>query len=293
MTHAFRLSATPPLVAGLAGFRDRYRALVCDVWGVLHNGVAVYPAACDALMRWRQAGGRVVLVTNSPRRPDGVAVQLAGFGVPAEAYDAIVTSGDTTFRHLEAAGFRRILHIGPPRDLPLFETGPFTLVDGGEAEVVVVTGLTDEDNESPDDYRAAFEGLIGRGLALYSANPDIVVERGHQMVWCAGALARLYEDMGGTVVQVGKPYAPIYKAAFAALAAVGGPDGPDGVLAIGDGLPTDVRGAVDHGIDTLFVTGGIHAADFGPVETPDPALVGRRLAVEGLTAVAAIPRLAW
>ena len=293
MTHTISLTAPPPLVAGLAGFRDRYRALVCDVWGVLHNGVTAYPSASDALVRWRRSGGRVVLVTNSPRRPDGVAAQLAGFGVPAEAYDAIVTSGDTTFRALEAAGHRRILHIGPPRDLALFENGPFELVGGDEAEVVVVTGLTDEDNESPEDYRATFARLIERGLTLYSANPDIVVERGHQMIWCAGALARLYEDMGGAVVQVGKPFAPIYAAAFAALSAAGGPEGPDGVLAVGDGLPTDVRGAVDHDLDTLFVTGGIHAADFGPVDAPDPALVGRRLAVEGLTAVAAIPRLAW
>lgn len=294
MTDALHLPAAPPLVAGLAGFRDAYRALVCDVWGVVHNGVAAYRPACEALVAWRRAGGLVVLVTNSPRRPDDVALQLDGLGVPRAAYDAIVTSGEMTRRHILAAGHREILHIGPARDLPLLDDSGLVRVDAERAEAVVCTGLNDEDNESPEDYCALFEGLVARGLTLVSANPDIVVERGPVMLWCAGALARLYEDIGGTVVQVGKPYEPIYREALETIARLGGPSGATaGILAVGDGIPTDIRGAVDHGIDALFVTGGIHAADFGPVGAPDPALVGRRLAIEGLVAVAAIPALAW
>jgi len=294
MTDAPHAPATPPIVAGLAGFRDAYRALVCDVWGVVHNGVAAYGPACEALVNWRRAGGIVVLVTNSPRRPAGVAEQLAELGVPSEAFDAIVTSGEMTRRHILAAGHRRVLHIGPPRDLPLLADSGLARVAAAEAEAVVCTGLNDEDRERPEDYRPLFDRLVGRGLPFVSANPDIVVERGPVMLWCAGALARLYEDMGGTVVQVGKPFEPIYREALATIADLGGPRGSTaGVLAVGDGIPTDIRGAVDHDIDALFVTGGIHAADFGPAGAPDPALVGRRLAIEGLTAVAAIPALAW
>jgi HAD superfamily hydrolase (TIGR01459 family) len=177
--------------------------------------------------------------------------------------------------------------------MPLFEDSNLRRVPLDQAEIVLVTGLEDDERERPEDYRDRLQAAAARGLTLVSANPDIVVERGPALVWCAGALARLYQDIGGTVVQVGKPFEPIYREALATIAGLGGPAGAKGVLAIGDGLATDVRGAVDHGIDALFVTGGIHARDFGPPEAPDPALIGARLNSEGLKAVAAIPALAW
>lgn len=288
-----RVDTHPPLVAGLAAFRGDYRALVCDVWGVVHNGVAAHPAACAALVEWRRQGGLVVLVTNSPRLADGVADQLVDLGAPREAFDAIVTSGEMTRRHILSTGIRRVHTIGPPRDVRMYDGTAITLVGPAEAELVVVTGLVDDEAETPEDYRPLLEGFAARGLTLVSANPDIVVERGERLVWCAGALARLYQDLGGAVVQVGKPFAPIYREALATIARLGGPETTAGVLAVGDGLPTDVRGAVDHGIDCLFVTAGIHGRDFGPPDRPDPALVGARLTSEGLAAVAAIPMLAW
>lgn len=287
-------NAHPPLIAGLADIAPRYRGILSDVWGVVHNGVAAFPGACEALVRFRAGGGRVVLITNAPRPSAPILRQLAALDVPREAFDGLVTSGDVTRDLLASRAEKRIVHIGPERDLTLYNGLDRRLVADAEGEIVSVTGLVDDDVETPEDYRGRLEALAARHVPLVCANPDIVVERGDTLVWCAGALARLYAEIGGEVIMLGKPYRPIYDAARRLLGAGGaGPIADRGILAIGDGLPTDIRGADAQGLDVLFVTGGIHAADFGDPDRPDMALVSARLRSEGLGATAALPRLVW
>ena len=276
-------------VAGLQELAGEYDSLLCDVWGVLHNGVAVFPAAVDALLRFRSTAGPVVLITNAPRPHPSVRQQLRELGVPDDAYDGLVTSGDVTRELIAMRPGIRVLHIGPDRTLSFYEGLDVVLVSEDDAELVSCTGLFDDQRETPEDYRARFGPLVARRLPMVCANPDIVVEYGNRLIYCAGALAQLYAELGGEAVLVGKPHAPIYVAAKAALAARGGVR----PLAVGDGLPTDIRGAVDNGVPALFVTGGIHAADFGPVGAPDGTRVATRLAAEGLTAAAYIPTLRW
>ncbi|PLX36157.1 MAG: TIGR01459 family HAD-type hydrolase [Hyphomicrobiales bacterium] len=283
-----------PFLSGLSAIAGRYRGILCDVWGVVHNGVRAFEPACEALVKYRAEGGTVVLLTNAPRPSGPIYGQLDGLGVPRDAYDGIVTSGDATRALLLEKGLLRIHHIGPDRDLTLYEDSPMTLVGAEEADVVVCTGLVDDETESPEDYRERLDALVKRGLRFVCANPDIVVERGNTLVWCAGALAREYADLGGEVVILGKPHAPIYANAFARISELAGTalDKSD-ILAIGDGLKTDVAGAVGQGLDTLFISAGIHAADFGDADNPDQDKVRTRLADEGLAVAAIIPKLAW
>lgn len=285
----------PLLVPGLSALAPAYKAVLCDVWGVLHNGVAAFPKACEALQRYRaETGGKVVLITNAPRPSPPILDQLARLGVPRDAFDAVVTSGDVTRAQLQAHSDIPVMHIGPDRDHSLFAGLDLTLTDEAGAGQVVCTGLVDDERETPDDYRALLERMVARDLPLLCANPDIVVERGSTLIWCAGALARLYEDLGGRVTILGKPHAPIYEAALARVAELAGaPVAKTDILAIGDGLPTDIRGAVANEIDVLFITGGIHGADFGPAGAPVESLVRKRLAEEGLSARAAIAGLVW
>lgn len=286
---------TVPFVSGLSALASDFDGIVCDVWGVLHNGVIGYAAAGEALARYRRETGRpVVLLTNAPRPAREIAVILDRFAIPRDAYDEIVTSGDVCRILLAEGGPTRAWHIGPARDLPLFEGLPLTLVEEADAETVVCTGLFDDETETAETYRPALARLLGRGLTLVCANPDIVVERGDRLIYCAGAVAQLYAEMGGRVVIVGKPHAPVYDVAVAAVRRLAGRDVEKArILAIGDALPTDVKGGYGQGLGVLMVTAGIHAADFGPADRPDPALVAKRLAIEGLAVTAALPRLAW
>ena len=276
-------------VAGLSELAGSYDAVLCDVWGVLHNGVAAFSEAVDALRRFRAGGGVVVLLTNAPRPWQPIRDQLRLLKAPDDAYDAIVTSGDVTRNVIAERPGAKLFHLGPDRDLPFYDGLDVRLVPEAEAELVSCTGLFDDSAETPEDYRPLLQRFAARGLAMVCANPDLVVERGDRLVYCAGALARLYEQLGGRAVLVGKPQAPIYQAARALLSELG----RSRVLAIGDGLPTDIRGAVENGFDVLFVTGGIHSADFGPLDAPDGERVAARLKAEGLTAVAYLPALAW
>ena len=288
--------SAPLLVDGLNALAPSYKGILCDVWGVLHNGVTAFEDAHKALRQYREeTGGKVVLITNAPRPAKQVGEMLANLGVPAEAYDYIVTSGDVTREVLIDQGSKTILHIGSDRDQPLYWDLEATFTTDDEiSEAISCTGLVDDENETPDDYRERLQKLADRNLPMICANPDIVVERGDRLVWCAGALARLYEDLGGDVIILGKPHAPIYKVAMKRLEGlVGGDLAKEDVLAIGDGLPTDVRGAVAQDIDVLFITAGIHASDFGPSDAPDEHLIRRRLTEEGLRARAALPRLWW
>jgi HAD superfamily hydrolase (TIGR01459 family) len=276
-------------IQGLKDIAGDYDGLLCDVWGVLHNGVRAFPDAVDALEKFRQGGGRVVLVTNAPRPSPPIRLQLTSLGVPDDAYDAIVTSGDVTRTVIAARPGVKLLHVGHERDLSFYEGLDAKLVSEAEAELISCTGLFDDNVETPENYRELFERLVKRRLPMVCANPDIVVERGDRLIYCGGALARLYSEMGGEAILVGKPYAPIYAAAKKRFAEFGARR----ILAVGDGLPTDIRGAVENGVPVLFVTGGIHAADFGPHGDPDGERVAARLHAEGLSAVAYIPTLTW
>jgi HAD superfamily hydrolase (TIGR01459 family) len=291
------MSAAVPFLAGLRDVADRFPALVCDVWGVLHNGAEPNPGCAEALARFRAGGGRVVLLTNAPRPAAEVADQLVTlYGYDPTCWDTIVTSGDASTGLVARRGPVRLHLIGPDRDRGLFEATEATFVPAEEAELAVATALFDDEVETPDDYRDRFAAMIADGLPLLCANPDLVVERGGGLVYCAGSLAKLYAEMGGVVTYVGKPHRPIYDAVRARLAPLlGRPVAAADILAVGDGLPTDVAGARDEGFSLLFVTAGIHAADFGPHEAPDPAKVAARLAAAGvdLHRAAAIPRLVW
>ncbi|MEP1931806.1 MAG: TIGR01459 family HAD-type hydrolase [Roseibium sp.] len=288
--------STPLLVDGLHALASQYKGVLCDVWGVLHNGISAFEDAHKALRTYREeTGGKVVLITNAPRPAKQVGEMLDKLGVDRKSYDDIVTSGDVTRDILVAQGSKTLLHIGPNRDQPLYHNleATFTSNDD-EAEAISCTGLADDETETPDDYRDRFQKLADRKLQMICANPDIVVERGDKLVWCAGALARLYEDLGGEVAILGKPHAPIYQTAMKRLEKLSStPVSKRDVLAIGDGLPTDIRGAVSQDIDVLFITAGIHSSDFGPADAPEEHLIQCRLVEEGLRARAAVPRLVW
>lgn len=247
-------------VEGLSVLSPRHSLLVCDIWGVVHNGVAVFHAAAEALRLHRAAGGRVVLLTNAPRPHGAVAEQLDRLGLHREAWDRIVTSGDLARREIAARGAAPLLHIGPERDLPLFEGLGAPRVPPEAASYIVCTGLHDDETETAEDYRPQLAALAPRGLPMISANPDLVVDRGGRLIPCAGALAALYADLGGPVIQTGKPMRPIYEAVLEAAAEAGFAAGPDDCLAIGDAIATDIAGASAMGWATLMVAGGIHAA---------------------------------
>lgn len=285
------LVPTPRLIDGLAEIADGYDALYCDLWGCYHNGVRPYAAAVAALQAFRRRGGAVILLTNAPRPSADVGRILAAMGAPADSYDAIVSSGDAA-RFEVAAGRvgRRVEHVGPARDLPFFEGVAVERVARAAAEGVVCTGLFDDETETPDDYAGAIAEWAARGLPMLCANPDIVAHRAGAPIWCAGAIAQAYAAAGGTVVHAGKPHAAIYRLAADRLAALRGEGAR--VLAIGDGIATDVAGGANAGIDTLFVGAGIAA---GEVLDAGGALDGARLAAflarEGVAATYAIDRL--
>lgn len=263
-----------PVLGSMATLARCFDVWLCDIWGVMHNGVNAFPGAIRACQEFRLSGGVVVLISNAPRPCGAVAAQIAGFGVTADSYDGIVTSGDVTRVLLENASdggqpYRRVFHLGPERDLPIFEGLDARRVEPEQAEIVVCSGLYDDETETPDDYADLLERLLLRRLPMICANPDVVVGRGDQLVYCAGALARAYERLGGDVVYAGKPYGPIYDLALNMAARMrGGAASPGRVLAIGDGLETDLAGAAGQGLPAVFVAGGMHKSEFGASVTP-------------------------
>ncbi|MDF2688995.1 MAG: family hydrolase [Microvirga sp.] len=256
---------TRPLhVEGLQPLADRYDLILCDVWGVLHNGVKAYEAASDALTRFRAKGGRVVLVSNAPRPGASVGTQLDGFQVPRSAYDAIVTSGDLTRLAIEERIDRIVHHIGPPRDMPIYNGLDVRFGSIAEADYVVCSGFDNDEEETVEDYRPQLEAMRQRNLLMVCANPDLVVERGHMILPCAGTIALAYEEMGGEVFYAGKPHGPVYERALAVAADLAGhPIPKERVLAVGDAIRTDIAGAVGFGIDALMIARGIHAEELG------------------------------
>lgn len=274
-----------------------YRVLFCDLWGCLHDGRRAFAQAVAALDRFRARGGAVVLVTNSPRPARDVAEQIDALGVPRGCWDAIATSGDAAQEAL-AAGMvgRRVHHIGPERDLAFFrdaEGRPFDIerVPLDEAEGIVCTGLFDDHAETPDDYRATILAGKTRGLKLLCANPDVVVDVGEQRLYCAGAIAEAYSAAGGESLYFGKPYPPIYRLARSRLAERLGAEPEDAeILCLGDGIATDIAGAMGEGLDALFVTGGLAAAETATTATsgPDPERLKTFLAAARLSPLLAM-----
>ena len=248
-----------PVLDSIKDLAPRYRAWLVDIWGVMHNGHRAFPRAVAATRAFREAGGIVVLLSNSPRPSPSVKDQLSRLGVPADAYDATVTSGDLTRHELAQHKGATIFHLGPERDRPIFEGLDVTLGSAEDGKLIVCSGLFDDETETPDDYTALLSALAARKLPMICANPDHLVERGDRLVWCAGALAAAFEKAGGAVVYAGKPYAPIYALAFETIGTLAGRAVPrTEILAIGDGVHTDIAGASGAGLNSVFIASGLH-----------------------------------
>ncbi len=272
----------------------RYDAVLSDVWGVVHNGIAAFTEACEALLRFRDKGGTVVLVSNAPRPGHIIGKQLDRLAVPRAAYDAIVTSGDVAQHYMAARPGATIYHLGPGRDLSNFTDVGARLGPLEEADYIVCTGLFNDETETPEDYRELLQRARERRLLMVCANPDLVVERGNELVYCAGALADRYRELEGEVLYAGKPHRPIYEEAAAKIESLRGARPPlERVLAIGDSVRTDLTGAATFGIDCLFVVGGIHAEEIGGREEPDLNLLATIFADAGAKPVAVTRRLRW
>ncbi|WP_128254543.1 TIGR01459 family HAD-type hydrolase [Falsirhodobacter deserti] len=282
----------------------QYRALFCDIWGCLHNGLAPFPEAVSALQAFRSRGGIVILVSNSPRPARSVVAQLDGMGVPRDCWDDIATSGDAAqYAMLTGEVGRKVHHIGAPKDETFFsdlsddlravaESQPaITRVPLDQAEGIVCTGLFDDMTETPADYAAILGQAKAQGLRLLCANPDIEVDIGHQRVFCAGAIAQAYDAMGGSSLYLGKPHAPIYALARRRLAALASVTDAE-TLCVGDGILTDVQGGLNEGIDSLFITSGLAAKHFGDdTANPDATLLDRWLIEQTLDPTYAIGNL--
>lgn len=285
---------SPTEIQGLSELADRYDVLLCDVWGVIHNGRESYPAACEALSRFRERGGLVILISNAPRPCGPVVEQLDSLAVPRSAWTKVITSGDATRLLLAERAPGPAWAIGPDRDAPLYEGLGLAFSGPDEARFISVTGPYDDENDEPADYQDRFQACIARDLELICANPDIVVQRGDKLIYCGGALAQLYENLGGRVTMAGKPFKPIYDLALAeAGEQLGRPVDRARVLCVGDGLPTDVRGANAWGLDVLFVANGIHGVETLGPEGLKLDAVSDLLRQEALQANWAIADLVW
>ncbi len=264
----------PSILTSADSFLARYDVVLCDVWGVVYDGLGAIPPAAAALARFRGQGGTVAMISNSPARSDEVAAMLDSAGVDRAAYDLIVTSGDMTHERLREAGAAKVYHTGSDRDLGIFEGLPLTLTGIEDADLIVATELRDYFTETPEDYRAVLTRGAARGLPFVCANPDLVVHVGERLLPCAGALAEMYEDLGGSVFWAGKPHPPIYERALAlANARRAMPAAKSAVLAIGDSMRTDMAGAHGVGVDGLFIAGGIHRDELGDHAAIDAAQI--------------------
>jgi HAD superfamily hydrolase (TIGR01459 family) len=297
-----RESADAIALTGLAQAQERYDAFLCDIWGVLHNGERAFAPAAEALRELRRRGKIVTLITNAPRPKGEVAEQLASLGIGADCYDAIATSGDVCAQAIADRAPGRPYHIGPERDLPVYtaaaaltahDVAPVALE---KADFAVCTGLIEDTIETPADYESVLVACRAKNLPMICANPDLVVYRGEQLVYCAGALAERYEALGGMVEQAGKPYAPIYRMAIGLLErARAKPLDIDRILAIGDAIHTDIAGAATMGLDSLLVTEGIHRVELHGPEAGalDSDAYKQFVESHGLTPVYRMSRLVW
>ncbi|MDI7774906.1 TIGR01459 family HAD-type hydrolase [Asticcacaulis sp. EMRT-3] len=254
----------PELLTGLSAVADQYDALFCDIWGVIHNGRQHFPPAYEALKRFKEMRGPVILISNSPRPRDNLIAQLASLGIYEDGFSEVVSSGDATREYLrqfasQGAGWK----VGPERDDVIYEGIEIDLSGKPDtAAFISCTGPYDDENDVLEQYSHAFTIAAKRRLVMICANPDKVVQRGDKIIMCAGSLADLYASLGGPVIMAGKPYAPIYELCYAATERLTGqPAERKRILAIGDGLPTDVLGANGQGLDLVFIAAGIHAVE--------------------------------
>ncbi len=273
---------------------DLFKVWLCDIWGVVHNGEQAHPAACDALQKHRENGGVVILITNAPRPFRAVMTQLDGLQVPHACYDAIVTSGDVTRELVAAYSGGKVFFLGPERDAPLREGLSVEWSDIQNADAVLCTGLYNDKTDQPEDYDGTLREILDRNLKMICANPDVIVQFGNRLLPCAGALAGRYRDMGGIVEMAGKPFPPIYKLSIERASEVLGRDVErKSVLAIGDGMQTDITGGRDNDLAVAFITGGIHDEEIGrDGSTQDMANIARD-AVEGVNIAGAMRVLGW
>jgi HAD superfamily hydrolase (TIGR01459 family) len=279
-----------PLLTSIAPLAETADIWLLDIWGVLHNGIKPFAACVDACITFRKAGGTVILVSNSPRPRASLIKQLNGIGVDPASYDDAITSGDVSRNLIRHASDQPILHIGPARDLPLFDGLGITLVKAVQAETAVCSGLYDDETETPDDYREMLTALRARNVTMICANPDVKAERGGKIIYCAGAIAQAYADMGGSVCYAGKPYAPIYDAALEIAARLrGGTVETARVLAIGDGVATDIRGASNAGIRSVYIASGVNLARGVRLEDAAKTLFTN----EAVAPIAVMPALVW
>ncbi|MGZ5865002.1 MAG: TIGR01459 family HAD-type hydrolase [Xanthobacteraceae bacterium] len=286
----------PPLslTEHFADLAPNYDVILCDVWGVVHNSLVASPQAHDALSRFRNKGGAVILITNAPRPGLVVKRQLDQMGVPEHAYDGIVSSGDVTRGVMQSRPGQSVFHIGPERDLPLFKDLDAHFATVETADYAVCTGLFDDETETAESYRGTFAKMRQRNMFMLCANPDLVVERGTQLIYCAGALADLYHLLGGDVLYAGKPHPPIYQEALRRAAAARHIEAkPERTIAIGDSIRTDMKGAAQFGVDSILVTDGIHAEELGGRHAPDPRVISEVLAREGVAPTAVMRKLVW
>lgn len=272
----------------------QFRVWLCDIWGVVHNGEKAHLPACDALSKHRENGGIVILITNAPRPTHAVIDQLDGLNVPRTCYDAIVTSGDVTRKLVTAYTGGKVFFLGPERDAALREGLSVEWSSVQDADAVLCTGLYNDKTDQPKDYDDTLAELLVRNLNMICANPDVVVQFGTRLIPCAGALAKRYSDMGGKVEMAGKPFAPIYKIAIEQAENVAGQSvDRTQVLAIGDGMQTDIKGGRDNDLAVAFVTGGIHDEEIGPDGSTQEMSEIARNAVDGVNIAGAMRNLEW
>jgi HAD superfamily hydrolase (TIGR01459 family) len=283
------MNPASPILSSIAPLAETSEAWIVDIWGVMHNGARAHPAAGEACKRFRANGGIVVLLSNAPRPFSAVVPHMTSLGVDPDAYDTGVTSGDATREMIADWQGRPLLHIGPERDRGLFEGYDVRFSAPETAEVVICSGLHDDSKETPADYATLFEKLLARQVPMICANPDIMVERGEDLLYCAGALAADYEAKGGKVTYAGKPHIPIYDRTLREIARLkGGPVSKDKILCIGDGVETDLEGAHNAGLRSVFIASPI----FLPEGLSAPALT-KLFADRPFSPIAALPALVW
>ncbi len=281
----------PPIITSIHAVGASKEAWLVDIWGVMHNGVKPFARAVAACERFRANGGTVLLLSNAPRPASGVAAQLDRIGVARSAWDVIVSSGDAARAFVAAYAPGPVFHLGPKRDLSLYDGLNVTPGSEAAAIAIVCTGLFDDETETPETYAELLTACLDRGLPMVCANPDLTVERGGRIIYCAGAVAAAYEAMGGKVTFAGKPHLPVYDMAFAELARLRRHDvARHSVLAIGDGIRTDIAGAANAGVASVFIASGVH---LGPGGALDDAALAALFPAGSPQPLAAMPGLAW
>lgn len=282
-----------PFAASLRDLTSGVDVVISDIWGVIHNGVVSFPEAVQALQTYRKQGGTVVLLTNAPRPADSVQRQLRRLNVPDDAYDDIVSSGDLTRNYVASRPGQAVFQIGPERDNPVYKNLDVAFAPLENADYIVCTGLFDDETETGENYREMMQAARERNLTMICANPDIIVERGDRLIYCAGAIAELYRELGGDVIFYGKPHRPAYDRAIELAARRrGGPISLERTLAIGDSVRTDLCGANGFGVPCVFVTRGIHSAEFADLNEIDH-LTAKRLFGEASPPAAVMRELKW